>query len=426
MFLRKIASVAGLISVSLLAVACNDTTEENPSNNGGTPEGASSDQSEEQASVSNRDETEEEDSLNEDHDEENGDNDYTEERVAGDYLIFAEPHESFGVVFQFTRTADELTREERFQQSLQESDPSQRDLFSATTHYEMDERTANFYYNDEDTLSMAATESNQFWEVLHELSFRFGINEINLFNQDGERDLHFAQMTIEEPIEVDHAPTRGYYVRLPENHDQGESQYVSGNSVGKEMYYDDDELLDFSQTIEAMASVDDDNGDYGSGLYEGLNVQEATIDDNQAIVSYNLHDGSEPSEQERIDFEHVVQLAALDFQVEELRLVNETEKVISIYPLAEPFDFNEDEQHEESNEQEESTAITREDASNLVFDYIRDHGDYDLEEVQIGVEDREDEEDVFVVRVFVFSGEMMNTVGWYQVDKETGEVEERQ
>lgn len=219
MFLRKIASVAGLISVSLLAVACNDTTEENPSNNGGTPEGASSDQSEEQASVSNRDETEEEDSLNEDHDEENGDSDeekdYTEERVAGDYLIFAEPHESFGVVFQFTRTAEELTREERFQQSLQESDPSQQDLFSATTHYEMDERTANFYYNDEDTLSMASTESNQFWEVLHELSFRFGINEINLFNQDGERDLHFAQMTIEEPIEVDHAPNRGYYVRLP-------------------------------------------------------------------------------------------------------------------------------------------------------------------------------------------------------------------
>ncbi len=61
-----------------------------------------------------------------------------------------------------------------------------------------------------------------------------------------------------------------------------------------------------------------------------------------------------------------------------------------------------------------------------MFDYIRDHGDYDLEEVQIGVEDREDEEDVFVVRVFVFSGEMMNTVGWYQVDRETGEVEERQ
>ncbi|KQL58698.1 MULTISPECIES: hypothetical protein [Bacillaceae] len=128
------------------------------------------------------------------------------------------------------------------------------------------------------------------------------------------------------------------------------SIFTSRNSVGKEINHADDELLDFSQTIEAMASVDDDNGEYGSGLYEGLNVQEATIDDNQSIVSYNLHDGSEPSEQERIDFEHVVQLAALDFQVEELRLVNETEKVISIYPLAEPFDFNEEEQHEESNE----------------------------------------------------------------------------
>ncbi|GAF11155.1 hypothetical protein JCM19045_236 [Bacillus sp. JCM 19045] len=45
------------------------------------------------------------------------------------------------------------------------------------------------------------------------------------------------------------------------------------------------------------------------------------------------HSEAAPTEQERIDFEQVLQLAALDFQVEELHLVNETDQVISIFPL---------------------------------------------------------------------------------------------
>ncbi len=69
----------------------------------------------------------------------------------------------------------------------------QRQHFSNMTDFEVDGTTLNLYFNEDDVLSMASTESNQFWEVLHEPGFRYGISEVNLFNQDGERGLVFAE-----------------------------------------------------------------------------------------------------------------------------------------------------------------------------------------------------------------------------------------
>ncbi|WP_144558259.1 hypothetical protein [Shouchella miscanthi] len=80
------------------------------------------------------------------------------------------------------------------------------------TDFEVDGTILNLYFNEDDVLSMASTESNQFWEVLHEPGFRYGISEVNLFNQDGERGLVFAESIWEEPIAIEPEPNRGYYV----------------------------------------------------------------------------------------------------------------------------------------------------------------------------------------------------------------------
>lgn len=118
-----------------------------------------------------------------------------------------------------------------------------------------------------------------------------------------------------------------------EESERGEYTYVSGAVAEEEIYTADGELLDFGQTVEAMATVNSDGASYYSGIYEGLEIEEAMINGNQAIVRYRVSDEVEASELERQDFEQVLQLAALDFQVDELKIVNEMDRVISVYPL---------------------------------------------------------------------------------------------
>ncbi|MBY7142618.1 hypothetical protein KFZ56_05895 [Virgibacillus sp. NKC19-3] len=443
--MKKVGVVLGLVFISFMVVACNNTDEtdsadETSSNNEG-------DGIETGANDANEDTSSDKDIVKDEDEGSNQDNeaeeqDYTEERVAGDYLIYGEWLEGTDFLLYFTRTTDELTSEERLHQSFMESDPSQRDLFSATTDFEVDGTAANLFYREDDDLSMASTESAQFWEVLHEIGFRYGLDAFNLFNQDGERGLGFAENYWEEPVDIEQEPNRGYYVVSPEQSERGEDTYISGAVAEEEIYTEDDELLDFNQTVETMETTTNDEEDYYSGIHEGVEIEEAMIDGNQAVVTYHKNEDAEVSQQEREDFEQVLQLAALDFQVEELKLVNETDRVISVYPLLEGMDDNhdavaDDDSHSEDDSgtdgQEENAALTEEDATGNVFDYVDEHEDADREEVKAMVQDEEDEEGYFTVQAFVYSSsgdddevQMTNTIGWYLVDKETGEVEEKE
>ncbi|WP_440897475.1 hypothetical protein ACS127_05770 [Amphibacillus sp. Q70] len=416
--MKKIGVILGLILISLVVAACNNTSETDSN----SESSANDDEN-----IGETEVTEDENNGQDDGTEES---DYTEEYAAGDYLVYGDRYETTEFRFYFTRTAEELTREERFHQSLIESDPSQRDLFSAVTDFEVDGTVVNLYFDENDTLSMASTESAQFWEVLHEIGFRFGIDEFNLFNQDGERGLTFAEGYWEEPVEIEQEPNRGYYVMPTEESERGEYTYISGAVAGEDIYTADGELLDFGQTVEAMATVENAEGSYYSGIYEGLEIEEAVIEGDQAIVKYHIGDGVEASQQEREDFEQVLQLAALDFQVEELKLVNHTDQVISVYPLLNETDGDNTGSESDGEGQEESAELTEDDVPEKVFDYVDEHEDFDTEEVRVMVDREEDGK--FIVRVFVFSGDedddtqMMNTLGWYMVDKETGEVEERE
>lgn len=340
--MKKMRAVSMLACFSLALVACSndDDTDTAVDSAPNGEEGTSTTEpiEDDDDSESNNGTDSDEDN---DTDDANGINeaddapDYTEEQVTGDYLIHLERSEELGVQLYFTRTSGDMTRDQLLHESLQESDPSQRQLFSAVTDFEVDGAAANLYFNEDDVLSMASTESNQFWEVLHEIGFRYGIKEINLFNQDGERGLTFAENTWEDPVEIEQEPNRGYYVVAADSSEQGENTYVSGAVTEESIYGADDELLNFEETIEAMTTVENEDMPYHSGIYDGIEIEEATIDGSQAIVRYQVGDDAEASDQERQDFEQVLQLAALDFQVEELKIINETDQVISSYPLIE-------------------------------------------------------------------------------------------
>ncbi|WP_080874444.1 hypothetical protein [Oceanobacillus timonensis] len=407
--MKKIGVVLGLFLICFVFAACNNTNETD-STDATESNDAEGDAVSDDAAENNEEGIEQDNEAEE--------QDYTEEQVSRDYLIYGEWLEGTDLLLHFTRTTDDLTREERLHQSLMESDSSQRNLFSATTKFEVDGTQANLYFNEDDDLSMASTESAQFWEVMNEIGFRYGLDAFNLLNQDGERGLTFAENHWEEPIEIEQEPNRGYYVMNPEKTEQGEHTYISGAVAGEETYTDDE--------------------DYYSGIYEGLEMEEAMIDGNQATVKYRIDEGTEASQQEREDFEQVLQLAALDFEVEELKLVNETDQVISVYPLLEETDDNTNDAADNDNSsedasdtsgQEENAKLTEEDATSNVFDYVDEHKDVDREDVKTMV--HEDEDGYFTVQAFVYAGEddevqMTNTIGWYLVDKETGKVEEKE
>ncbi|WP_373895285.1 hypothetical protein ACUL41_14380 [Virgibacillus natechei] len=78
-------------------------------------------------------------------------------------------------------------------------------------------------------------------------------------------------------------------------------------------------------------------------------------------------------------------------------------------------DIADDDSHSEDeseNRSEENTEVTEEDAPGKVFDYVDEHEDIDSEDVNAMVQDDE--------------AQMTNTIGWYLVNKETGEVEEKE
>ncbi|PPA70100.1 hypothetical protein [Jeotgalibacillus proteolyticus] len=413
--MNKMIVIPVLFLLSLMLAACNSESE-----NGSDNEGESNPTGQKEETPV---EVDEEDAGSQEDESEEAN--YTEENVKGDYIIYSERADELGLLYYFTRTAEDLPHQELLHRSLVESDTSLRNLFSAVTNFEVQGTAANFYYNEDDNLSMASTESEEFWEVLNELGFRFGIEEFNLLNQDGERGLTFAENYWEEPVKIEPEPNRGYYVVSAENSERGELTYVSAAVAGEEIYDDNGELLDFGQTVEAMAEVESGEPFYYAGIFEGMEIEEAIIEENQAIVRYRVNDGVQASEQERIDFEQVLQLTALDFQVQGLKIVNESDKIVSTYPLVETknADMNAD------REQEESSKMTEDEAIEKVFNYLEAQEDVNLDDIQLMIQDTEGNENEFTVQAFVFSGEeedeaqMTNTLGWYSVDKNTGEVE---
>lgn len=439
------------ISVCALAVACNTSTDTNtPAQNEPTSDESQQAETETTESDEDKEEASESDAESDNDNEENvesneddevetsneepvetedlavseeeniDDEEYTEEQVSGGYLIYTEVLEGQDLVYSFVRTPEDLNVEDRFHQSLMNSDQSQQELFSNVYDFELDGTTANFYYDVNETLSMASSESLIFWSMLDEIGFRFGVEEANLFNQDGERGLQFAENEWNEPIDIENKPNRGYYVLTEETSNDGEPLYISGVVAGEEMNDPNGEAFTFEQTLEAMTTVQENDGLYQTVIYEGLTIQEAEIEDGLATVRYEVTHDEQASDEERIQFEHVLQLAALDFQVNELQLINETDRVISIYPLNELADPSVE--NEGSGNQ---SKIEKEDVSDLVYDYIRENDVYDTEEIGMMVEEREGE-DHYAVAVGSSTEEKFTTYAWYQVDKETGEVEERE
>ncbi|MDQ0209071.1 hypothetical protein [Alkalicoccobacillus murimartini] len=76
----------------------------------------------------------------------------------------------------------------------------------------------------------------------------------------------------------------------------------------------------------------DGSTDIRSAVPNGIERVDTSFEDDIATVQFTI-DEEFYSEENHIVFERGMQLLALDFKADELHLVNETEKVRSVFPL---------------------------------------------------------------------------------------------
>ncbi|MBM7839477.1 hypothetical protein JOC54_002757 [Alkalihalobacillus xiaoxiensis] len=346
--MKKMYVYTAVIGLTISLAACNT---DNEANGDSTPSESASDQEHEtnevdtepeaeldeteEAETENGEETEESNDTNETDEAGETDTDNEAEKVAGNYLIEvdfkANEAEEYETVFGLTRTTDDLTYEERIIQSLRANDPSHDELLTEM-ELEVEGDILNLHYDSDNLIySLAQMPGSDFMSAISNTGQMFGLSEGHFYD-NGEQRVRLGEIQIDSGITEFSpvAPTRGYYYFEVA---EGEGPYfIRGSDTEERVQDDNEELLSFAETIEEMATVAEQDH-YESVMYEGLMVEEASLTDDVATVQYTVE--SEGTEEERIRFEQGVQLTAIEFSAKELRLVNNTEGMTSVFPLQE-------------------------------------------------------------------------------------------
>lgn len=326
----------------------NDS-EENSSENTGA--GSSNEENNEEKSSGNAGEVSSnaENDSNENSGEESGNasnNDnsdtYTEIKEASAYSIDTKTIEEevdgilqFYTAISFMRAEEEQPLEERIEQSLIDGDPSEQEILRSYVDISTDWPALNLQFQEEgNQLSATSAQSVLFYASLFTISDLYGIEEISFLNPDEELDIIVAERGIQEPVNLqeERGLTRGYYTIYDEELE--ETLFLAGGDIEEQVPNETEEPLTFPETMETMAVVEGEDTFYSSAMVEGIEVTQVSMEDGEAAVQYTM-DEEITSEADRIVFEKAIQLAALDFQAEEVNLINDTAEERTVYPLIE-------------------------------------------------------------------------------------------
>lgn len=316
-----------VLLLSTLLIACSPNNE--------IAEDSVNEQNEGQEEV-NESETIPDDSEEEPEEDEMEGPAYTEEQRPSGYTIDAQ-NVYFGdgdgiPTLDINRSETEGSLGENMRESLVQSDLTSQSVLSSLQEVTIENETeASFNFSaDEQMSSMASSEQVQFSEMVSQISSLYGIETIHLFVEN-EPGVSWGQSGEIETIEVDANENRGYYLFPVE--DEGTTRYVTGASAGENIHDENGELLGFSETLEEISTVAVENVDRQPGISEAIILHDSTIDDTQAEVSYSINEEEtlEWTEENQNHFENILQLTAMDFQVEELHLIDEDENTVTIF-----------------------------------------------------------------------------------------------
>jgi hypothetical protein len=315
-----------LFALSLLffLIACgqNEADEESETmeNGTGTEEDAAQEDAEEDEAgqEANDSQSEASEEVNE------ADPGLTEETVDGSMIINGyrdyEENEEL-ITFSFHRSNQQLSLEERLFDSLKES--VETDKLEELDRITVDGTTASLYFSENERLqSMASTEQLYFTDMLYAISSLYGIETLD-FYVDENLGIEFGQTGTVESMEVETPQNRGFYVY---GDIDGTRTYISGIFAEEIITDEAGDLMDFPETVNKMRTVQD-QAFYQPGINEGIEIIDVSVQDARAEVHYNAVN----AEADIADFENVLQLAALDFDFQELHLINQEEGLAKIF-----------------------------------------------------------------------------------------------
>ncbi|TSB47911.1 hypothetical protein [Alkalicoccobacillus porphyridii] len=262
---------------------------------------------------------------------------YQEEQVEDAYTLTStrtqatDEHPLSLFTIAFERVEDDTSLEERLKQSLTEGDTTSNQVLEELDELTIEGQTASLIFTEDVQITLASTEQLQFQEMLFELSALYGINQLDFFVED-EQGVSFGETGELDGLEVEKVGTRGYFV-VTDNDVEG-STYVSGAYTELEYYNDEVESLDFADAVEHMRAVEEENVLYTSGIPDSIEIDSAELNDGVAEIHFTQTEDTEWTEEQIEDFEHVLQLTALDYEAEELILVNETERARTVFSFS--------------------------------------------------------------------------------------------
>lgn len=262
---------------------------------------------------------------------------FIEEKVADGFVVHIdwqviEDNQDGVLSLSFSRLATVSTYEDQLMTSLVESDSTSNQVLSELKEISIEDETVAILVFSEDEMltSMASSEHKYFTEMLFMISSIYGIEELR-FQVEDEPGIVFGQIGTLETLAVEKIGNRGYYLITADQQEDATPYYVSGKSAGEPIGYDDNAYYDFVETLEKMQTVDEDAAFYQTAIPASINIENAVVVGNQAEVTIKHEEALGVAD--LLQFENVVQLAALDFQIEELRIVNESEQIIKIFSL---------------------------------------------------------------------------------------------
>ncbi|MGX1265996.1 hypothetical protein RKD55_003800 [Rossellomorea marisflavi] len=257
--------------------------------------------------------------------------------VTPDYFIETDTYDTgreFLTMFTINRDdGKDKRREERLVASLMENDPSEQKILESYTKLMVDGANLKVdFQEDGNVLSATSAQHTMFYDSLFGISHLYGIEEITFVNPKGEENITVAERKVDAPIVVadERGNSQGYYTIYDKEGKR--TWFIPAGELDEGA---EGEALSFQETIEMMQTVNQEDAYYASAITEGLEVVDASLEDGVAIVHYTM-DEEEVSASDRIVFENAMQLAALDFDANELQMVNETQRQNKIFPFEEP------------------------------------------------------------------------------------------
>ncbi|MFB4212579.1 hypothetical protein ACE1TH_11780 [Shouchella sp. JSM 1781072] len=323
--MRKVTVMAGMVSLAFLFVGCQNSGDEL--------------NAQDQETVETDDSELEEPEMENDENDDSGGDDSSE---APEYETI-EAEERYSIIThlvdedQAFYTAYSINRDENgtLENSLVESDPSEQQMLRAYADLSVESQELTVQFNAEgNELATTTAQTTAFYESLFGISDLYGMKEIVFLNPDGETDIIVAEREVNAPLNVEEerGATRGYYTVYDEALE--ETLFLSGGALEERVINDEDERLSFSETVEKMTTIDREDSFYASAIVEGIEIVDARMDNGVASVQYTMEEEI-VSEADRTVFENAIQLAALDFDVSELEMLNDTLQERVLYPLIE-------------------------------------------------------------------------------------------